>query len=196
MTKYDTDYAFLLKDNDDVRLPTMSPDVNTAERRYQYRPQPASSAPFIFSNGHQAYFERHKIKERVADVLFAGATFAVREPIRRALLELDLPATIRIHPAIFIDATGNWHEDFWYVGFYGLLDCVDRKKSRYMPPDEPGDSLNVGHYVLDDEVLDKVPLQERLLFRMGGTDDGLVVCHRSLFKLFKDGVKLVPVSEY
>lgn len=196
MTKYNDEYGFLLMNEDEDGYPLLKADTNTAARYYQSEPLAMGSAPLIFTNGFKPLFEKRKIKEKRAGVLFDGATFIVKDRIRMALLALELP-TISIHPAVYIDDAGQWHEDYWYVAFPGFLDCVDRAKSRYMPPLKPNDTLAVGAYSLDEAVLDKVPLQQRLLFRMGGTDDGLIVCHRSLFKHFiVDGVEIKMIEDY
>ncbi|QYF95416.1 hypothetical protein KY495_09820 [Massilia sp. PAMC28688] len=196
MTKYNADYAFILKNIDVDGFPILKADTSTAKRFYQSDPLAAGSAPLIFSNGFQALFAKRGIKEKRADVLFDGATFIVRNHIRTALLALELP-TINLHPAVYTDGEGRRHADYWYVAFPGFIDCVDRAKSRYMPPLYPDDTLAMGAYSLDDAVLDKIPLQQRLLFRMGGTDDGLVVCHCSLFNHFRDdGVLITMIADY
>ncbi|QYF95419.1 hypothetical protein KY495_09835 [Massilia sp. PAMC28688] len=196
MTKYNKDYGFLTKNNDVEGYPTLKPDTNTADRRYQHKPLARGSAPLIFSNGHAEHFAKNGIQEKEASVLFDGATFIVGDHIRMALLPLELP-TINIHPAVYVDATGQWHEDYWYVAFDDHISCVDRAKSHFMPADENDDDLTMVKYSLDEKVLDAIPLQERLLFRIGGTDTGMVVCHHSLFKLFKgDGLKITMIDDY
>lgn len=196
MTKYNEDYGFLTKNNDVDGYPTLQPETNTARRRYQYKPLAIGSAPLVFSNGHQEYFAKKGIQEKKARVLFDGATFIVKDDIRLALLALELP-TINIHPAVYIDATGQWHEDYWYVAFHDFISCVDRAKSRFMPTDDDDDDLTMVKYSLDEKVLEAIPFQQRLLFRIGGTDTGMVVCHRSLFKYFQDGgVKITMIEDY
>lgn len=196
MTQYNEDYGFLLQNDDEDGFPTLKASTTVADRFYQSEPLAIGSDPLIFTNGFRALFAQRGIQEKRAAVLFDGATFIVNDRIRMALLSLELP-TIRMHPAVYIDDAGQWHEDYWYVAFPGFLDCVDRAKSRYMPPLKPNDTLAVGAYSLDEQVLDRVPLHQRLLFRMGGTDDGLVVCHRFLFKHFRvDGVAIKMIDDY
>lgn len=62
-------------------------------------------------------------------MLFDGATFIVEDDIRLALLALELP-TINIHPAVYIDTSGQWNEDYWYVAFHDFIACIDRARSR------------------------------------------------------------------
>lgn len=197
MHDFNSEYFFIRYDDDNLRLPFMTPDVNTAERRYSSTVMPMSSAPLIFTNGWREDFKRDRIKEEIADVLFDASSFIVRDPIRMALLSLNLPG-IWLHPAIYIDDAANWHEDFWYVGFHGFFDCWDRSKSRFNPTargsvDDP--RHRVYAYSLNNELLAKTPLNERLLFRMGGTVDGLVVAHQSVAKLLRSGARIQPVND-
>jgi hypothetical protein len=202
MKSYDEDYFLIQQDEEDDCIPSLKADKNTAARRYEYEPAPMGSAPFIFSNGFKEEFKKAGTKDKVADVLFAGATFMVRDHIREKLLALQLPG-VTLHPSVYIDDSGEWHEDFWFVTIHEMFDCWDRQHSVYDPdPIEIGKSkiYSVSKYVLDSDLLDKTPLQHRLLFQLGGTLDGWVVCHKSLAPIFRQnghsGATLTPVSEF
>lgn len=86
--------------------------------------------------------------------------------------------------------------------FLSNFDCWDRKTSTY--EDEPlelgGFSLfSVYTYGLNEELMEKVALKDRLLFKMGGTQDGYIVCHSTISHLFskKDGgAKLTAIADY
>jgi hypothetical protein len=200
-SKYDEEYFFILKNDDNARLPTLKADKNTAARNFYYQPIPTGSAPLIFFNGYREEFREDGVADDAVDILFAGANFAVRDPIRERLLTFNIPH-ITMHPAVYIDDRDTWHEDFWFVAFDRRFDCWDRARSEYDP-----DPLEIGghkmysiyQYVLDDRVLDATPLEQRLLFQMGGTDDELVLCHRSLAPIFRQegasGAVLKPVRD-
>jgi hypothetical protein len=52
---------------------------------------------------------------------------------------------------------------------------------------------------LNTQLLDRTPLRDRLLFKMGGTIDAFVVCHERLRALFSgddSGVWLQSVADY
>lgn len=55
-------------------------------------------------------------------------------------------------------------------------------------------------YVLNAEILDKTPLEKRLLFKMGGIVDAYVFCHESIAGLFRraapTGARLVLAADY
>lgn len=193
---------FVPKDDARGNLPFLVPDADTAQRRYVKCPPSVKSAPLIFSNGWKEEFAARRIKEYVADVLFDATTCIVRGHLRERLVEFELPY-VYFHPSVYIDDVGNPHLDFWYVGIQNYLDCWDRKTSIY--DDEP---LEVGAQTLysmysyspDREILNRTPLQERLLFRMGGTVDGLVTCHSSIGGVFRgngdSGAVLQSVQDF
>lgn len=196
MTKYNSEYAFISKDDDVQGYPFLKPDSNTADRFYQTELLAMGSAPLIFSNGHQELYAKRGIQEKMSNVLFDGATFIVKDAIRMSLLALELPG-VSLHPAVYIDGAGHWHEDYWYVAIHRYIDCVDRTTSTVTPPRKLDGKVTVLTYSLDAKILDAIALSERLLFRMGGTADGLVVCHRSLFKHFRhDGVQIEMIEDY
>jgi hypothetical protein len=202
-TEYDQQYFFIRKTDDD-RLPSLTPDENTVDRHYSFETQPVGSAPFMFFDGGADYARKLGIVPgtEIPDVLFDGADLVVRSHIRDALLALNLPG-LHIHPAVFVDAYENWHEDYWYLAFPDSLDCWDRELSYF--EEEPirlgGFTLySVYTYVLDAAVLDKTPLGQRLLFKMGSTQDGFIVCHQDIAAIFRgngqSGARLVGIPDY
>ncbi|QBE65957.1 hypothetical protein [Pseudoduganella lutea] len=196
MTNYNEDYYFLRYDEENKRAPFLTPDTNTVERRYQYIRPLMGSAPLVFTNGFSNDFKAARIVDEIADVMFDGATFIASNRIRQRLLELDLP-NVWMHPSIYIDDKGCWHEDYWYVGFDGFIDCWDRTTSKYNPTPRgsgPEPRFSVRRYSLDPNILEKIPLRERLLFRMGGDTNGFVVCHVDLLKLFRNGPMVRPIT--
>ncbi|MTV40782.1 hypothetical protein [Duganella radicis] len=203
MHNYDHEYFFVQKMDDD-RLPSLTPDKNTVARHYSFEPQPNGSAPFVFFDGGSDYARKLGIVPRkdIPDILFDGADLVVRNHIRDALVALNLPG-LHIHPAVFIDAYKNWHEDYWFLAFPECLDCWDRELSYF--EQEPirlgGFALHsVYTYVLDANVLDKTPLSQRMLFKMGGTQDPYIVCHEKIAAIFRgngpSGAKLVNIPDH
>jgi hypothetical protein len=89
------------------------------------------------------------------------------------------------------------------LAFSSRFDCWDRARSRYNPdPLEIGEAklYSVGKYVLDVAMLSETPLAQRLLFQMGGTNDALVFCHRTLAPIFRrggnSGAAVTPLEDY
>lgn len=187
MYKYDQDYFFIEKDSSDERLPELSATDDTEDRLYRYQQQPVGSAPLVFSNGWKDENLEANVKDTVADILFDGSNFMVRSHIRERLLAYAIP-NLAIHRSTYIDDRDVWHEDYWYLAFTQEFDCWDRATSNYNPKfiEIGGEkSYSVRSYSLDVALLDNTPLEHRLLFKMGGTVDGTVACHKSLCPIFR-----------
>lgn len=203
MNKYDQQYWFIQKADNDS-LPSLTADENTEDRTFSYEKQPVGSPPLFFFNGAKDYQKKLGIPsvKMLPNILFDGSNLVVRSRIRETLLNYDIP-NLHMHPTIYIHDDGKWHEDYWYMTFTEQLDCWDRQNSTYEPePLEMGGFKlhSVYTYSLNQELLDKTPLEQRLLFEMGGTQDGYTVCCQKLLRLFqgdgKNGAKLTPIHEY
>ncbi|MBB3222023.1 hypothetical protein [Pseudoduganella umbonata] len=197
MSKYNDEYVFILKNEDDLRLPSLKADITTSQRQYDVEPVPTDSSPYVFFNGWREENIRDGSKDHVANILFEGANFMVRDHIRELLLQRELPG-LTMHPSIYLDDAGNRHEGFWFLTFKSELDCWDRDRSTFMPGTSTRDM--VFNYSLSAEVLNAIPLQQRLLFQMGGTLESPVLCHRSLAAIFRQngdsGAMLKAVRDY
>jgi hypothetical protein len=201
MIDYAAQYYILRKPTEDS-APFLVPDEDTVDRTLGYEAQPVGSPPLIFSNAWKERNLSKKIKEVVTPILFHANDLVVSTPIREALLYLKLPH-VHMHPAIYIDDRDTWHEDYWYVTFSKLFDCWDRESSDTSKNFVESDGerrYDVYEYVLNEALLDATPLEERLLFQMGGTITAFVFCHESIVKLFRRdgpiGARLVLASEY
>lgn len=203
MNKYDHEYYFVTSPMDREELPSLTPDKNTQYRQFRFMRQPFGSAPLVFFNGAGDY--QKKLGVRVVNVppniLFDGSNLVVDNGIREGLLNYDIN-NMSLHPAIYIHDDGKWYENYWYMTFTEQLDCWDRKNSTYDP--EPmtlgGESYEVYTYSLNQQLLDRIPAEDRLLFKMGGTTEGLVVFHQELFSLFAGNgdtsASMVKVAEF
>jgi len=188
MTDYDSEYFFITMP-DDPKLPFLVPDKNTEGRRFRFEAQPPGSAPLVFNNGYKDENKRAGIVTATPDVLFSGASLLVRTAIRDKLMVLDIP-NLSMHPSIYIDDKDRWNEDYWFLTFTAEFDCWDREKSD--ADDEPmkvgsSELVQVYSYRLNTDLLNKTPLPERLLFKMGGDLDGNICCHKSLRGMFSAG---------
>lgn len=78
MNKYDKDYFFILKKQDD-RLPFLVPDKNTEDRSFSFEEQPLGSPPLTFHNSWKMENKRDKILSLTPDVLFSGSDLVVKK---------------------------------------------------------------------------------------------------------------------
>jgi hypothetical protein len=189
MANYEADYLFLRRPTDEA-LPYAQPDANTAELNYMFEVMPAGSTPLTFFNGMAAMQRERRIRpyKGAPEVLFVGSDLLVSDRLRGKLLPFDIP-NLAIQPAIYVDDDGRWHDGFWYLTFTDRFDCWDRDLSDY-DRDDPielgGMQLfDVYSFKLDGRLLDNTPLQERLLFKMGGVNPAPVTVHKSLAGVFR-----------
>lgn len=204
MNHYNDEYFFIRKSKNNDFLPFLEPDVNTENRRFRFEVQPAGSPPLVFHNTWKEENKKRGIHAATPSVLFEGDDLVVNTAIRDSLLIADIPH-LAMHPAIYIDDQEEWHENYWFLTFTNWLDCWDRRTSTYEEDDPPirlgGFELHqVYQYSFDPDVLDKIPQQQRLLFKLGGSQDGFIVCHQSLAGLFRgngaSGAEMIAIASY
>ncbi len=202
MNEYNKQYYFITLPKNSDHLPSLLPDLNTEDRRFRFEVQPMGSAPLVFHNAWKEDDKKDNVKDVAADFLFDGSNFMARTPVREALLNFNIHH-LDMHPAIYIDDQGKWHEDYWYLTFTERFDCWDRNNSTYEDdPVEMGGFTLYGIYTysLDKELLDRIPLENRLLFKIGGALSAFIVCHESISNLFYTGdncgTKLTLISDY
>lgn len=204
MSKYDHEYFFITNPMDRQDLPSLTPDKNTENREFRFERQPVGSAPLVFLNGASDYQKKIGVRavKSPPRILFDGSNIVVDDSIRSSLVGLEIPNML-LHPAIYIHDDGKWHEEYWYMTFTDTFNCWDMDRSTYYP--EPmtlggKESYGVYTYSLNTALLDRTPLESRLLFEMGGTTDGKVVCHQSIAGLFAGGrnagADLVSVADF
>lgn len=201
MTNYAAQYYILRRDDNDA-LPYLEPDDDSAGRSLGEEPQPPGSPALTFSNALKQRNRVNGIQEVITPVLFHGHDLLVKSSVREALLELDL-AHVHWHRAVYIDDLDRWHEDYWHITFSRNFDCWDRDRSDVSENFVESDGErrhDVYEYVLDEDLLDKTPLKERLLFQMGGTIEGFVFCHESIVDIFRretpPGAQILLSTDY
>lgn len=191
MTDFDKEYYFLSHGTDEG-TPSPSPFYETDEREYWKKPMAQDSVPLAFFNSGKRYNRKRSIKPMPAppDVMFERDNLIVRKHLRDALLERKV-AGIFTHPAWYVHDDKTLHDDYHYIGFHQKFDCWDRDLSEHSGQDEDADptdrELNVWTFRLNAQVLARTPLNQRLLFVMGGCFLPQVVCHESLLPLFLGG---------
>lgn len=187
---YDEEYSLVEQDVDDPKVPFLKPDENSSSRRFLREGPLAGSPPMVFFNA----FKKKNIKSGiVADttpILFSGFDLVVTSAIREKLLHTTV-RNLFMHPAVYIDDKDNWHEDYWYLTFSQEIDCWDREKSRYnknSPVDVGNERIfEVASFRLDEKVLDSIPLEDRLIFKMGGVLNPVILVHKTVRSIFGAG---------
>ncbi len=200
MSTYDSQYYFIRFPSNKEGIPSLLADHNTVNRRFEYEQQDEGSPPLVFHNGMKnEYLAAGTSIAKPHDILFDGTNIVVTTDIHRELLTFNTP-DMYTHPTVYIHDDGEWYEDYWYITFEKRFDCWDRENSDYDPePDGFGDFIyyEVDQFSLNSELLDNTPLNQRLLFKMGGASDAFVTCHESIKHLFdNDGTTLIAVNDW
>lgn len=204
--KYEQQYYFLVRPKDDERFPSLFPDNNTSKREYDIKELPISGQSFVFVNGGKEYNEKRGgyPLRNVPTILFDGDDLLIPGGMQEALLKLNIP-NLYMHPSVYIDDDGKLYKNYWYMTFIERFDCWSRSKSDYEKEEPPirlgGFELyQIYSYGLDDELLNSTPKSQRLLFKMGGSLDPIIVCHESILSIFKSGnssgVEFFQVGDY
>ena len=158
-----------------------------------------------FLNGWREKRLAQGIRTKAQDVLFQGTNLVVRDRVRERLLRYRIPA-LHVHPSIYIDDQDEWHEDYWYLTFADRFDCWDRNASNYDKNDPPVNLGGVDYYQVynhkfEPTLMKDTPLEQRLLFKLGGTLDADIVAHESILTAVfgspgDNGAAYVRVSDY
>ncbi|QII71383.1 imm11 family protein [Apibacter sp. B2966] len=133
----------------------------------------------------------------LADYL-TGAKDFVTKKIADVMLAMNMEG-VRIVPIELSDQKGGYIEDYYciYVDD-NTYEALDKEKSDY-EYDEECDMYYINGYVLDREVLKKIPLNKRLGWRLL-EDPGIYLYHKSVIdeikKLNPTGVEFINIEEY
>lgn len=202
MNKHDQEYFIVLLDVDDPTRPFLKPDADSSSRRFLREGPPPGAPPMVFSNAHKKANLRRSIVAETSAILFSGFDLVVTTGIRDKLLDTKV-CDLFMHPAVYVDDGDQRHENYWYLTFSNAFDCGDRAKSDY----DKGSPIPVGGKIiyevdsfrLDSNVLDSVPLEDRLVFKMGGVINASVFVHKSVRSIFaaggKSGANIIQASE-
>lgn len=87
----------------------------------------------------------------------------VSRRIMEVLARLELPG-VQLVPADV--QVGETVLRYWLVHMWRRIPCVDRARSRLDLDEDDGDILGIDKLVLDEDVLNGMPLQERRAFRL------------------------------
>ncbi|QUI72316.1 hypothetical protein [Pseudoalteromonas sp. M8] len=205
INNYDKEYYIILKKFDgDTLYP--KPLKKTAKRRFRFEQLTWGQEPLFFENAHRDKDLKANRSRLVPDVFLSATIPVVNSKIREKLKFFAFEG-MQLYPAVYIDDEGNYHENFWCMNFWEELDCLDRNRSKFskltlekLKLDPDADDLTTYKYSLDSDVLDKIPEEERLIFKMGPDDMGYVFVHQKIADIFFEekatGVNLVKVSDF
>ncbi|WP_199611055.1 imm11 family protein [Flocculibacter collagenilyticus] len=204
MNKYDDEYYIILNDYHDQTL-YVDALQKSADRRYRYKKLTLGQEPLFFENGYKEEAIEKGINLPVTDVLMDGVTPIITTKLRDKIKHIDFKV-MQLYPSVYIDDKDKWHENYWCMNFWEEVDYWDKEKSKLSKTSRKRLATNpnavvidIYKYVLDVEKLDKVPLAERLIFKID-RGMGYIFIHQSIADILMEenptGIKLVKVSDF
>lgn len=126
-----------------------------------------------------------------------GQNFVVSARVKEAFEELGLVKT-QFVPASIRDEQNNIHEGYYAMHMHNSINCADLKYSDWTPSSaNPNEVQSIHKLVLDNAVLDTVPLEGRLAIMIGETHN-CGIYHRSvvdhILKLRPQGIRFYPIT--
>lgn len=205
MSNYNSHY-FIMESLSGDDVLSLTPMSRTRSRRFRMVKLPPIGEPLFFENAFKEEFKAEDIKYEISEILMESLCFLCMPGVKDYLSSFDIEG-LQFYPSVFIDDDSQWHDEYWYTGFHTKLDCWDRKLSKivdYGDDDEDDDDIEipptVEKFVLDSDVLDKIPEEERLLFVMGGVFNPHLFVHKRIVQYFIDaqvkGFHLYKLDDY
>ena len=125
---------------------------------------------------------------------------AISERMKDVLESFNLK-DVQFVPAVILDEDEEEHEGYYIIRVHNLIKCMDKKLSTWEEDEdtEPGKVDRINKLVLDNEVLDKIPLEDRLVFAAWEND--LKVCYHysvveKLLALEPKGMTIYRLSKW
>jgi hypothetical protein len=91
----------------------------------------------------------------------------VSKKIYEALAPMNVYGIQLVPAVVRNNKTNDIYEDYWVVYVYNEISCVDRNLSEYTVDEDNGSIRQIYTLVLDKKVLENIPLEKRLVFRLG-----------------------------
>lgn len=200
MTKYNDEYYIAFRPSGDDQV-YIKPDRKTSQRKYAYKKLVSGQEPLFFSNGFK---EEDKNRWPLTDLLVDSSGLLINEELKDNLNKYNVNG-MQIYPSIYIDDGNKWHDNYWYLGLYKELNCLDLVKSKieffdFDEDEDEDDFLEVKQYSLDESVLDNIEESNRLIFKIANCSKSYLFFHKKIVELIlkkkMSGVTFIKVSDF
>ena len=169
--------------------------LDTGRRRYTFTKLDFGDGPIFFSNA-----DKGEMPFIVSDFILHSFFPVVSKKIAEKLVPFDING-FQLFPAVLIGDDDEWYEDFFFFNVYESLDCIDFERSEilvYSPEDTRHEIIR---YKFKNEVLDAIPLENRLIIRPKKVAGGGLLIHESIVKKISkdindDEFKFFKLSDY
>lgn len=174
----------------------------TASGRFWCEKPTDGGPPLYFHNSNKENDLVDGNRWPITEVLYCTKSILVKHVLYEKL-KMHKPSGMTFHPAVYIDDEGEWHDDYLYLVFHEAGDWWDRdlsdvEEAATIRSDGSVRPAWVEKFYLDENVLDKIPENNRLMFALGGATNRHVCFHKKNVEILGEyqGVRFLKMSEY
>ena len=150
---------YLIQRKGDKAFPLVSSDRDSKHTRLYLNSKEYIENP----NEMEFVFCKPFPRKAVIGDYFSQTESIVSEKIKLAMEPLNIKG-IQLIPATVESNKGGVYEDFYYVHIYHFIEAMDKENSNY-ELSQYG-MYHIDSFKLDTKVLEKIPLEERLVFKL------------------------------
>lgn len=197
MSQYNEQYFIVFKSYDENTL-YLSPQKHSAMRDYEFT-KLSGGEPMFFENGYREEDLSRGVSRPIKDAHLAIAYPVFTNEIRKSLGQVDNKC-FQLFPAVIVDDSGKYHEDYWVFNVFEKMDVLNLEECDIDDFDPEDTRHTIDKYSLDTDKLDALPEKERLVFMPKYSDYPHIMVHESVVKAFKkhnvDTLNFVKVSDW
>ncbi len=201
MTDYnDQYYVSLIPEGDEVLFPKLH--KRSARSRYRIQKYDISQGPLFFENCWREEDRKMGVKrDPLPDILVEGSELIIPPVLKEYLQKFPIDGMQFVH-SIYIDDYDKWHENRWAINFYQRIAAldVDNCKIEWEFSNPTQNEYTVERFSLSRKVLDEIPEESRLVFKIGQSRKSYVMVHERVKDFIEQagftGLRLIKVSEF
>ena len=138
-------------------------------------------------------------KPEMADILDLGSTCVFSEKIKILFNKLKLPKVQFIPTTIITNKKKRIEKEYYIFNSWNGINGIDKNDYIGDPINPRGRILNLKKFSLDADVLNKISLEERLLFRLSESPI-LIIVHKSIKEVIENehatGFRFYPIEKW
>lgn len=190
----DENFAYYVLERDSSHsypLIMCDPDSeHTEEYLYDYENEKIPKPEVMEFTFSEPYFARPVIGD-----YFSQPESVISDKLKKILSSLNIFG-IQLIPAMITSNKGDIFKDYFYIHIYNMINAMDKLNSKF---DEGDDCYFVDKFKLDENILKNIPLEERLIFKLG-EDHTIMLYHRSIVEALMTvkptGLKFIKVEDW
>lgn len=176
MRVYEEEYYILKRAEFRESFLSLRATENTGERNHTYEKLDFAEGPVFFENAYKGEIP-FQLADAQMDSIYPVVSCKVASVFRGYNID-----GFQLFPAVIIDDDGLCNENFYFFNFYQPLDCIDFARSVVRNYNENRSNNTVIKFKLKSEVMEKIALENRLVFKASGVTGGALIFHEKLVK--------------